>query len=77
MGFESGRKSLASRLGAMSSGGWTNMSIDTRAALEIEFDAIEVEAQSAGRWVEIALTALCTAAAILFVSFIAVVTGLV
>ena len=30
-----------------------------------------------GRWVETALTALCTASAVLFVSFIAVVTGLV
>jgi hypothetical protein len=37
-----------------------------------------VKAQpSAGRWVETALTALCTASAVLFVSFIAVVTGLV
>jgi hypothetical protein len=32
---------------------------------------------SGGRWVETALTALCTASAVLFVSFIAVVTGLV
>jgi hypothetical protein len=53
------------------------MSIDTHAALETEFDAIEVKAQSAGRWVETTLTALCTASAVLFISFIAVVTGLV
>ena len=77
IGFESG-ESIASRLGEMSSGGWTNMSMNTHAALEPEFDAIAVEAQSpAGRWVETALTALCTASAVLFVSFIAVVTGLV
>ena len=69
-------KSFASRLGEMSSGGWTNM--DMHAALEPELDAIAAAAQSpAGRWVETALTALCTASAILFVSFIAVVTDLV
>jgi hypothetical protein len=54
------------------------MSMDTHAALEPEFDAMVAAAQSpAGRWVETALTALCTASAVLFVSFIAVVTGLV
>ena len=53
------------------------MSMDIHAALEPEFDAVAVEAQSTGRWVETALTALCTASAVLFVSFIAVVTGLV
>jgi hypothetical protein len=53
------------------------MSMDTHAALETEFDAVAVEAQSAGRWVETALTALCTASAVLFVSFIAIVTGLI
>jgi hypothetical protein len=54
------------------------MSMDIHAALEPEFDAVAIEAQSsAGRWVETALTALCTASAVLFVSFIAVVTGLV
>jgi hypothetical protein len=53
------------------------MSMDTHAALETEVDGIHVEALSTGRWVETALTALCTASAILFVSFIAVVTGLV
>jgi hypothetical protein len=53
------------------------MSKDIHAALETEFDAIAIETQSTGRWVETALTALCTASAVLFVSFIAVVTGLV
>jgi hypothetical protein len=53
------------------------MSMDTYAAFETEFDAVAVEAQSTGRWVETALTALCTASAVLFVSFIAVVTGLI
>jgi hypothetical protein len=54
------------------------MSMHIHAALETDFDAIGVQPQSsAGRWVETALTALCTASAILFVSFIAVVTGLV
>jgi hypothetical protein len=51
--------------------------MDIHAELETEFDAIDVEGQSTGRWVETALTALCTASAVLFVSFIAVVTGLV
>jgi hypothetical protein len=52
--------------------------MDIHAAIEPEFDAIAVEAHStAGRWVETTLTALCTASAVLFVSFIAVVTGLV
>src|SRR5580658_9694172 len=60
----------------MSSGDWTNM--DMHAALETEFDVMAAAApSSAGRWVETALTALCTASAVLFVSFIAVVTGLV
>jgi hypothetical protein len=54
------------------------MSVNIHAALETEFDAIGVEPQSAaGRWVETALTALCAASAVLFFSFIAVVTGLV
>jgi hypothetical protein len=53
------------------------MSMDIHDALEPEFDAVAIEAQSTGRWVETALTALCTASAVLFVSFIAVVTGLV
>jgi len=53
------------------------MSMDIHAALETEFDVVDVEAQSTGRWVETALTALCTASAVLFVSFIVVVTGLV
>jgi hypothetical protein len=52
--------------------------MDMHAAIEPEFDAIAVETRStAGRWVETTLTALCTASAVLFVSFIAVVTGLV
>jgi hypothetical protein len=54
------------------------MSMDIHAALETELDVTAAAAASpAGRWVETALTALCTASAILFVSFIAVVTGLV
>jgi hypothetical protein len=54
------------------------MFMDTHAALEPELDVMAVKApSSAGRWVETALTALCTASAVLFVSFIAVVTGLV
>jgi hypothetical protein len=52
------------------------MSIESHVLLETELDAV-VPAQPAGRWVETALTALCTASAVLFVSFIAVVTGLV
>jgi hypothetical protein len=52
--------------------------MNMHAALETELDVVAAEAQSpAGRWVEAALTALCTASAVLFVSFIAVVTGLV
>jgi hypothetical protein len=54
------------------------MSMDIHAALEPELDARAAAApSSAGRWVETALTALCTASAVLFVSFIAVVSGLV
>jgi hypothetical protein len=54
------------------------MSMDIHAALETEFDVMAAAApSSAGRWVEAALTALCAASAVLFVSFIAVVTGLV
>jgi hypothetical protein len=51
--------------------------MDMHAALETEFDVMAAAPSSAGRWVEAALTALCTASAVLFVSFIAVVTGLV
>jgi hypothetical protein len=52
--------------------------MNMHAALETELDVMAAAAQSpAGRWVETALTALCTASAVLFVSFIAVVTGLV
>ena len=53
------------------------MSMDTHAAFETDFDGIAIEAQSTGRWVETALTALCTASVVLFISFIAVATGLV
>ena len=54
------------------------MSMDTHAALESELDVMAATAASpTGRWVETALTALRTASAVLFVSFIAVVTGLV
>ncbi len=54
------------------------MSIDMPAALENETAKAEAEAQSAtSPWVETALTVLFTAAAVLIVSFIAVVTGLV
>jgi hypothetical protein len=54
------------------------MFMDTHAALEPELDAMAAAPHSSvGRWVETALTALCTASAVLFVSFIAVVTGLV
>ena len=52
--------------------------MNMHAVLETELDVVAAEAQSpAGRWVETALTALCTASAVLFISFIAVVTGLV
>ena len=52
--------------------------MNMHAALDSELDVVPTEAQSpAGRWVETALTALCTASAVLFVSFIAVVSGLV
>jgi len=54
------------------------MSIDMPAALENEAATTEAEAQAGtSAWVETALTVLFTAAAVLFVSFIAVVTGLV
>jgi hypothetical protein len=56
----------------------TVMSIDMPAALENEAATTEAEAQAGtSAWVETALTVLFTAAAVLFVSFIAVVTGLV
>ena len=54
------------------------ISTDTPAALENARDDSATEAQpTVDRWVESALTALFAASAILFVSFIAVVTGLV
>jgi hypothetical protein len=52
------------------------MSIESHVLLDTELDAV-AQARPIGRWVETALTALCTASAVLFVSFIAVVTGLV
>jgi hypothetical protein len=52
------------------------MSIDTSGALASE--PADAEQQSTTReWAETALTVLFTAAAVLFVSFVAVVTGLV
>ena len=54
------------------------MSIDMPAALENEMAKTGAEAESAtNAWVETTLTVLFTAAAVLFISFIAVVTGLV
>jgi hypothetical protein len=56
----------------------TVMSIDMPAALENEMAKTGAEAESAtNAWVETTLTVLFTAAAVLFISFIAVVTGLV
>ncbi len=56
----------------------TLMSTDIPAALVDEPVEIVAEAPSAtSEWAETALTVLFTAAAVLFVSFIAVVTGLV
>ena len=54
------------------------MSTDVPAALADQPAETVVEVPSAaGEWVETALTVLFTAAAVLFVSFVAVVTGLV
>jgi hypothetical protein len=54
------------------------MSIDMPAVLETETAKTAAVAQSASSaWFETALTVLFTAATVLFVSFIAVVTGLV
>jgi len=54
------------------------MSTDLPAALANEAAATAAEVQSArGVWVETALSVLFAAAAVLFVSFLAVVTGLV
>jgi len=53
------------------------MSTDTSAALASEASPVEDEVQAANsEWFATALTVLFTAAAVLFVSFIAVVTGL-
>jgi hypothetical protein len=54
------------------------MSIDMPAALDDEAARTTPEARSATTaWLETALTVLFTASAVLFVSFIAVVTGIV
>ncbi len=54
------------------------MSTDMPTALVTEPAEAAVEAPSAtGEWAETALTILFTAAAVLFVSFLAVVTGIV
>jgi xanthine/uracil/vitamin C permease (AzgA family) len=54
------------------------MSTDTPAALASEVAETTVESRSGtAAWVETALTVAFTAAAVLFVSFLAVVTGLV
>jgi len=54
------------------------MSIDMPTAVENEVADVGSETQAGmGAWIETALTVLFTAAAVLFVSFIAVVTGLV
>jgi hypothetical protein len=53
-------------------------STDTPAVLENPPEDDTAEDQAAvGQWVETALTVLFTAVAVLFVSFVAVVTGLV
>jgi hypothetical protein len=53
------------------------MSTDTPAALVNEPETAIVQTTSFSQWAETALTVLFTAAAVLFVSFLAVVTGLV
>jgi hypothetical protein len=54
------------------------MSTDMPAALASEAAEATAESQSApAAWIETALTVVFTAAAVLFVSFLAVVTGLV
>jgi len=54
------------------------MTADMHAALDDERDDLAGDAQATtGRWVETALAALFAVSAVLFVSFIAVVTGLV
>jgi hypothetical protein len=53
------------------------MSIDTPVALPRELAEITAETKPApGEWTEMALTIMFTTAAVLFVSFLAVVTGL-
>jgi hypothetical protein len=54
------------------------MSIDMPVALENEAAHTEAEThRGPGAWTETALTVLFAAAAVLFVSFVAVVTGIV
>jgi hypothetical protein len=53
------------------------MSTDTPVALASEPEHAVVRSGSFGEWAETALTVMFTAAAVLFVSFLAVVTGLV
>jgi hypothetical protein len=53
------------------------MSTDGPAALVDQPAEAAVETSSASEWAETALTVLFAAAAVLFVSFVAVVTGLV
>jgi hypothetical protein len=63
---------------AMPRQGWAIMSMDTHAALGSEHRSIATQSQpKTSRWIEVALTALFAASAILFISFVAVVTGLV
>ena len=53
------------------------MSTDMPAALVEPEEAVGEDASANSEWAETALTVLFTAAAVLFVSFLAVVTGLV
>jgi hypothetical protein len=73
------REIVRRRLGAVSFWGRDQlMSMDMPVALDVEHPRTAVETSpAASAWFETALTLLLTAATILFVSFIAVVTGLV
>jgi hypothetical protein len=53
------------------------MSTDIPAALDESVDAMAETPSATSEWAETALTMLFTAVAVLFVSFIAIVTGLV
>jgi hypothetical protein len=71
-------RALVARPSAILPGEGTIMSIDIPAALETEAAKTPALAQSpSSAWFETALTVLFAAATVLFVSFIAVVTGLV